>query len=44
VNRTGNEITPAFLIMTTAAVSFLVILLMPETHRAPFASAAAIPP
>ena len=25
VDRTGNEITPAFLIMTAAAVSFLVI-------------------
>jgi len=37
VDRTGNEIMPAFLIMTTAAVSFLVILLMPETRRAPFA-------
>ena len=44
VDRTGNEITPAFLIMTTAAVSFLVILLMPETHRAPFASAAVTAP
>ena len=42
VERTGDEIAPAFLIMATAVISFLVILRMSETRRAPFASAAAI--
>jgi MHS family proline/betaine transporter-like MFS transporter len=42
VERTGDEIAPAFLIMATAVISFLVILRMSETRRGPFASAAAI--
>jgi MHS family proline/betaine transporter-like MFS transporter len=42
VERTGDEVAPAFLIMATAVISFLVILRMAETRRAPFASAAAI--
>ena len=42
VERTGDEIAPAFLIMATAVISFLVILRMTETRRTPFASAAAI--
>ena len=42
VERTGDEIAPAFLIMATAVISSLVILRMTETRRAPFASAAAI--
>jgi MHS family proline/betaine transporter-like MFS transporter len=40
VERTGDELAPAFLIMATAVISFLVILRMPETYRARFASAA----
>ena len=42
VERTGNEVAPASLIMTTAVISFLVILQMAETRRAPFANATAI--
>jgi MFS transporter, MHS family, proline/betaine transporter len=37
VERTGDEITPALLIMAAAAVSFLAILRLRETYRAPFA-------
>ncbi len=44
VERTGDELAPAFLIMATALISFLVILRMPETYRARFASAAATAP
>jgi len=39
VERTGNEIAPAFLIMAAAAVAFLTILRFRETRRAPFARA-----
>jgi MFS transporter, MHS family, proline/betaine transporter len=39
VERTGDELAPAFLIMATAVISFLVIVRIPETYRAPFASA-----
>ena len=35
VDRTGDELAPAFLIMASAAVTFLVILRMPETYRRP---------
>jgi len=42
VERTGDEVAPAFLIMATAVISFLVVLQMSETRRAPFANAAAI--
>ena len=44
VERTGDELAPAFLIMATAVISFLVILRMPETYRARFASAAVTTP
>ena len=36
VNRTGDEIAPAFLIMAAAAVTFMTILGFRETCRAPF--------
>jgi MFS family permease len=36
VNRTGDEIAPAFLIMAAAAVTFMTILRFRETYRAPF--------
>jgi MHS family proline/betaine transporter-like MFS transporter len=42
VQRTGDEVAPAFLIMATAVISLLVVLRMAETRRAPFASAAVI--
>jgi MHS family proline/betaine transporter-like MFS transporter len=41
VQRTGDELAPAFLIMAAAAVSFLAILRLRETHRAPFAGGSA---
>ena len=41
VERTGEEIMPAFLIMAAAAVSFFTVLRFPETYRAPFAGIAA---
>ena len=44
VERTGDELAPAFLIMATAVILFLVILRMPETYRARFASAAVTAP
>jgi MHS family proline/betaine transporter-like MFS transporter len=37
VERTGDEVMPAFLIMAPALISFLFILRMPETSRTPFA-------
>jgi MHS family proline/betaine transporter-like MFS transporter len=37
VERTGDEVMPAFLIMATAVISFLFVLGMPETSRTPFA-------
>src|SRR6476659_856030 len=36
VSRTGDEISPAFLIMAAAAVTFATILRFHETYRAPF--------
>jgi MHS family proline/betaine transporter-like MFS transporter len=44
VERTGDELAPAFLIMATAVISFLVIVRLPETYRTPFASAAVTRP
>ena len=41
VERTGDELAPAFLIMAAAAISFAVILRMPETYRAPLPGIAA---
>ena len=44
VSRTGDEISPAFLIMAAAAVTFATILRFRQTYRAPFVSnAAAVP-
>jgi MFS transporter, MHS family, proline/betaine transporter len=37
VERTGNEIAPAFLIMAAAAIAFFAILRFRETYRSPFA-------
>jgi MHS family proline/betaine transporter-like MFS transporter len=39
VDRTGDEIAPAFLIMAAAAVTFLTLLRFPETYRSPFMGA-----
>jgi MHS family proline/betaine transporter-like MFS transporter len=36
VGRTGNEIAPAFLIMASAAVTFVTLFTLRETYRAPF--------
>jgi len=36
VNRTGEEIAPAFLIMAAAAVTFATLLWFRETYRTPF--------
>lgn len=35
VQRTGDELAPAFLIMAAAAITFLVTLRLPETYRTP---------
>jgi MFS transporter, MHS family, proline/betaine transporter len=43
VERTGNDIAPAFLIMAAAAVTFVTLLGFRETYRAPFVSAASVP-
>jgi MHS family proline/betaine transporter-like MFS transporter len=40
VERTGDEIAPAFLIMAAAAVTFFTVLQFRETYRAPFAAGA----
>jgi MFS transporter, MHS family, proline/betaine transporter len=40
IKRTGDEIAPAFLIMASAAVSFLTALCFRETARIPFGGAA----
>jgi MHS family proline/betaine transporter-like MFS transporter len=40
VERTGNEIAPAFLIMAAAAVGFFTILRFRETRHAPFVGGA----
>jgi MHS family proline/betaine transporter-like MFS transporter len=44
VNRTGDEIAPAFLIMAAAAVTLVTLLWFRETYRTPFigGSAAAV--
>jgi MHS family proline/betaine transporter-like MFS transporter len=34
VQRTGNELAPAFLIMAAAVVTLFAILRLPETYRA----------
>src|SRR4029077_1373705 len=39
VDRTGDEIAPAFLIMAAAAVTFLTLLRFRETYRRPFIGA-----
>jgi len=39
VHRTQNELSPAFLVMTAAAISFVAVLSYRETSRAPIASA-----
>jgi MHS family proline/betaine transporter-like MFS transporter len=36
VERTGNETTPAFLVMAAAAVTFATVMWFRETYRAPF--------
>ena len=41
VNRTGDEIAPAFLIMVAAAVTLATIMRFRETYRDPFADGAA---
>jgi MFS transporter, MHS family, proline/betaine transporter len=38
VARTGDELTPGFLMMAAAAITFLAILRFPETYRIPLAS------
>jgi MFS transporter, MHS family, proline/betaine transporter len=43
VERTGNDIAPAFLIMAAAAVTFVTLLGFRETYRAAFVSAASAP-
>jgi MHS family proline/betaine transporter-like MFS transporter len=39
VERTGNDIAPAFLIMAAATVTFMTLLGFRETYRATFVSA-----
>jgi MHS family proline/betaine transporter-like MFS transporter len=39
VERTGNEITPALLVMAAAAITFTTVLTFYETYRKPFAGA-----
>ena len=39
VDRSGDEIAPAFLIMAAAAVTFLTVLRFRETYRSPFITA-----
>ena len=39
VDRTGEEIAPAFLIMAAAAVTLLTVLRLRETYRSPFITA-----
>jgi hypothetical protein len=41
VERTGNEISPAFLIMASAAVTLVTIFQFRETYRIPFVVPAA---
>ena len=35
VERTGNDYSPAFMIMAAAAISFAALLRFKETYRAP---------
>jgi MHS family proline/betaine transporter-like MFS transporter len=39
VERTGDEIAPAFLIMASAAVTLVTVFFFRETYRAPFSAA-----
>ena len=39
VERTGDEIAPAFLIMTSAAVTFVTLFFLRESYRIPFGAA-----
>jgi MHS family proline/betaine transporter-like MFS transporter len=41
IERTGDELAPAFLIMAAAAISLLATLRFPETYRAPLMGQAA---
>ena len=43
IDRSGDEIAPAFLIMAAAAVTFAAIMRFRETYRAPFALGAPKP-
>jgi MHS family proline/betaine transporter-like MFS transporter len=43
VERTANEIAPAFLIMAAATITFVTLLSFRETYRAPFVSAHTVP-
>jgi MFS transporter, MHS family, proline/betaine transporter len=43
VERTANEIAPAFLIMAAAAITFMTLLGFRETYCATFVSATAVP-
>jgi MHS family proline/betaine transporter-like MFS transporter len=38
VDRTGDEIAPAFMIMAAAAITFATVLRFRETYRLPFAA------
>jgi MHS family proline/betaine transporter-like MFS transporter len=42
VERTGNELSPAFVVMAAAAVSFTALLWAEETYRKPIAIAGAL--
>jgi MFS transporter, MHS family, proline/betaine transporter len=44
VQRTGNEITPALLVMAAGALTFATVLTFRETYRLPFVGAGAGPP
>jgi MHS family proline/betaine transporter-like MFS transporter len=41
VERTGNEISPALLVMAAGAVTFVTVLTFRETYRAPFVGTSA---
>jgi MHS family proline/betaine transporter-like MFS transporter len=43
VERTGDEIAPAFLIMGAAALAFFTILCFRETYRVPFVGGTSSP-
>src|SRR5207248_8568314 len=44
VQRTGDELAPAFLIMAAAVITLLAILRMPETSRATLGAEATVEP